>query len=116
MCGIVAMVQLDGAPVDLGPEEIEVVVEANEGFAAAGGRAGVVVLHTALTDELRQQLLQTYFQGLKDGVQGITPEDLDGVREMVRDLNALLEKHASGADTADDFAAFMAAHDRFFPP
>ena len=50
----------------------------------------------ALTDELRQQMLQTYFQGLKEGVERITPEDLDGVREMVRDLNALLEKHATG--------------------
>ena len=70
----------------------------------------------ALTDELRQQLLQTYFQGLKDGVAGLTPDDLDGVRQMVRDLNALLEKHASGADTRADFDAFMAQHGRYFPP
>ncbi|MEO6294713.1 MAG: VWA domain-containing protein [Candidatus Limnocylindria bacterium] len=70
----------------------------------------------ALTDELRQQVLQTYFQGLKDGVQGITPEDLDGVRDMVRDLNGLLEKHASGADTNEEFAQFMARHGRYFPP
>ena len=27
----------------------------------------------ALTDELRQQLLQTYFQGLKEGVAGLSP-------------------------------------------
>ncbi|HEX6140837.1 MAG TPA: VWA domain-containing protein [Candidatus Limnocylindria bacterium] len=70
----------------------------------------------ALTDELRQQMLQTYFQGLKEGVAGLTPEDLDGVRQMVRDLNALLEKHASGADTRADFDAFMAQHGRYFPP
>jgi len=70
----------------------------------------------ALTDELRQQLMQTYFQGLKEGVSGVTPEDLDGVRQMVRDLNALLEKHASGADTRADFDAFMAQHGRYFPP
>ncbi len=69
-----------------------------------------------LTDELRQQMLQTYFQGLKEGVEKITPEDLAGVRDMVRDLNALLEKHATGADTTDDFAAFMAKHGRYFPP
>ncbi|MGH2454994.1 MAG: VWA domain-containing protein [Candidatus Limnocylindria bacterium] len=69
----------------------------------------------ALTDELRQQLLQTYFQGLRDGVAGLTPDDLDGVRQMVRDLNALLEKHASGADTRADFDAFMAQHGQYFP-
>jgi uncharacterized protein with von Willebrand factor type A (vWA) domain len=69
-----------------------------------------------LTDELRQQMLQTYFQGLKEGVERVTPEDLDGVRDMVRDLNTLLEKHATGADTTDDFNAFMAKHGRYFPP
>ena len=70
----------------------------------------------AISDELRQQMLQTYFQGMREGVQGVTPEDLDGVRAMVRDLNSLLEKHASGADTRDDFVAFMAAHGGYFPP
>ncbi|HVM24278.1 MAG TPA: VWA domain-containing protein [Candidatus Limnocylindrales bacterium] len=71
---------------------------------------------TQLSDELRQQMLQTYFQGLKEGVQRVTPEDLDGVREMVRDLNALLEKHATGADTTADFQAFMGKHGSYFPP
>ena len=70
----------------------------------------------ALSDELRQQMLQTYFQGLKQGVEGVTPEDLAGVREMVRDLNDLLEKRASGTDTPDDFNGFMAQHGQFFPP
>ncbi len=69
-----------------------------------------------LTDELRQQMLQTYFAGLKEGVQKVTPEDLDAVREMVRDLNALLEKHAAGADTPDDFGQFVAKHGGYFPP
>jgi uncharacterized protein with von Willebrand factor type A (vWA) domain len=69
-----------------------------------------------LSDELRQQMLQTYFQGLKEGVEGITPDDLSGVRDMVRDLNQLLEKHASGADTAADFSEFMARHGQYFPP
>ena len=70
----------------------------------------------ALTDELRKQLLQTYFSGLKQGVAGITPEDLNGVRAMVRDLNTLLEKHAAGGDRPADFDRFMAIHGRFFPP
>ena len=69
-----------------------------------------------LSDELRQQMLQTYFQGLREGVEKVTPEDLAGVRDMVRDLNALLEKHGTGADTTDDFAQFMAKHGQYFPP
>ncbi len=69
-----------------------------------------------LSDELRQQVLETYFQGLKEGVQGVTPEDLSGVRDMVKDLNDLLEKHATGADTSADFNQFMAKHGQYFPP
>ncbi len=68
-----------------------------------------------LSDELRRQMLQTYFQGMKEGVEQVTAEDLAGIREMVRDLNELLEKHASGADTSDDFAGFMTRHGGFFP-
>jgi uncharacterized protein with von Willebrand factor type A (vWA) domain len=70
----------------------------------------------ALQDELRQQVLQNFFQGLKEGVERVTPEDLAGVREMVRDLNDLLEKHASGADSQADFDQFMAKHGQYFPP
>jgi uncharacterized protein with von Willebrand factor type A (vWA) domain len=70
----------------------------------------------ALSDELRQQMLETYFQGLKEGVQGVTPEDLTGVREMVKDLNELLEKHAAGSDSPADFGEFMAKHGQYFPP
>ncbi|MDQ2934331.1 MAG: VWA domain-containing protein [Chloroflexota bacterium] len=69
-----------------------------------------------LSDDLRRQMLQTYFQGLKQGVEGVTAEDLTGIREMVRDLNDLLEKHASGADTSADFDRFMAQHGQYFPP
>ena len=70
----------------------------------------------ALSDELRQQVLQNYFQGLKEGVQRVTPEELTGVRDMVRDLNQLLEKHAEGTDTRADFESFMMQHGQFFPP
>jgi hypothetical protein len=41
-----------------------------------------------------------------EGVAGLSPEDLDGVRDMVGP-QLVLEKHASGADTRADFDAFM---------
>jgi isoleucyl-tRNA synthetase len=43
---------LQGGDLDLEADDVEVVVEAAEGFAAAGERVGVVVLHTTLTDQL----------------------------------------------------------------
>ena len=51
---IVPGVLIDGAPLEVTPEEIEVQVVAREGFAAAGDRVGVVVLDTRLTKELKR--------------------------------------------------------------
>jgi isoleucyl-tRNA synthetase len=44
--------ELEGEPLDLSPDEVEVVVEAAPGFAAETGKVGVIVLHTTLTEEL----------------------------------------------------------------
>ncbi|MBI5531214.1 MAG: isoleucine--tRNA ligase [Deltaproteobacteria bacterium] len=44
--------QLEGMSLELAPEDVEVAVEAAEGFAAAGDKVGVVVIHTTLTEEL----------------------------------------------------------------
>jgi isoleucyl-tRNA synthetase len=49
-------IALDGDdPVEVGPEEIEVRLTEREGYAAEGGRAGVVVLDTELTETLKQE-------------------------------------------------------------
>ncbi|AGP32515.1 isoleucine--tRNA ligase [Sorangium cellulosum] len=74
-------IALDGEQVELGPEEIEVAVEAGEGFAAAGGRAGVVVLHTALTDALRDEGLG---REILSRVQGLRKELDLGFTERIR--------------------------------
>jgi isoleucyl-tRNA synthetase len=74
-------VDLEGEAVDLGPEEIEVAVEAAEGFAAAGGKAGVVVLHTTLTDALRDEGLG---REILSRVQGLRKELDLGFTERVR--------------------------------
>jgi isoleucyl-tRNA synthetase len=44
--------ELDGGPVKLGPQEVEVAVEAKKGFAAASERVGVVILDTTLDEGL----------------------------------------------------------------
>ena len=40
---------------------------------------------------------------------------MEAVREMMADLNSLLQKHARGEDTSDDFAEFMEKHGELFP-
>lgn len=66
-----AEIEAGGERFRLGPEEIEVAVEAREGFAAASGPVGVVVLHTALTPELLEEGL---FREVLNRVQSVRKE------------------------------------------
>jgi hypothetical protein len=46
---------VDGHEVRLTPEEVEIRLEAKPGWSAAQGRAGVVVVSTEITSELRDE-------------------------------------------------------------
>jgi uncharacterized protein with von Willebrand factor type A (vWA) domain len=63
---------------------------------------------------LQQQMLGNQFQGLKQGIQSLKPEDMQQLREMVRDLNQMLQEKAQGGNP--DFQGFMQKHGQFFPP
>ncbi len=54
-------VEVEGQRIELTPEEVEVRLEAREGWSAAQGRVGVVVISTELTDELRAEGLVREF-------------------------------------------------------
>jgi isoleucyl-tRNA synthetase len=45
-------ITIEGTVVPLGPDDVEILVEAADHFAAAGDSSGVVVLNTDLTPEL----------------------------------------------------------------
>ncbi|CCH30433.1 VWA domain-containing protein [Actinosynnema sp. NPDC047251] len=64
---------------------------------------------------LGRELLDQRFQGLKQAMQNVDPEDVRRIQEMLADLTALLAAHAQGADTAERFAEFMRRHGEFFP-
>ncbi|MBF6604108.1 MAG: VWA domain-containing protein [Chloroflexi bacterium] len=67
----------------------------------------------ALVARLRRQVLDQYIDGLSDAIASTTPEDLTANREMVRDLNRLLQERLSGRDP--DASEFLARHGAFFP-
>jgi uncharacterized protein with von Willebrand factor type A (vWA) domain len=70
----------------------------------------------ALTERLRKQTLDRFVQGLSEAIQGTTPEDLQANRDMVRDLNELLEDRLDGREPGQDRVDdFLAKHGRFFP-
>jgi uncharacterized protein with von Willebrand factor type A (vWA) domain len=69
-----------------------------------------------LTERLRKQTLDRFVEGLSEAIQGTTPEELDANREMVRDLNSLLEERLEGREPSqDEVDDFLAKHGRFFP-
>ncbi|GAA3952461.1 vWA domain-containing protein [Actinoplanes auranticolor] len=68
-----------------------------------------------ILDQLRRDVVEQRFAGMKDALQGRDPATDARVAEMVGDLNELLGKHARGEDTDDAFQQFMAKHGEFFP-
>jgi isoleucyl-tRNA synthetase len=50
-----ARLEVEGEPLDLGPDEIAVSLAAKPGFSAASGAVGVVVLRTELTPDLLEE-------------------------------------------------------------
>ncbi|MCX6402136.1 MAG: VWA domain-containing protein [Propionibacteriales bacterium] len=68
-----------------------------------------------IKDLLGRELLDQRFSGMKQALENATDEDRQAINEMLSDLNDLLEKHAAGQDTPEDFQDFMAKHGQHFP-
>jgi uncharacterized protein with von Willebrand factor type A (vWA) domain len=68
-----------------------------------------------IKDLLGRELLDQRFAGMKQALQGATDEDRQHINEMLDDLNDLLEAHARGEDTPEQFAEFMDKHGEHFP-
>ncbi|MCZ0732046.1 VWA domain-containing protein [Mycolicibacterium iranicum] len=68
-----------------------------------------------IKDLLGREMLDQRFAGMKEALENATDEDRQRVNEMLDDLNNLLDKHAKGEDTQQDFQDFMAKHGQYFP-
>jgi uncharacterized protein with von Willebrand factor type A (vWA) domain len=68
-----------------------------------------------IRDLLGREMLDQRFSGMKQALENATDEDRQAVNEMLDDLNGLLDKHANGQDTEQDFQDFMAKHGQHFP-
>jgi uncharacterized protein with von Willebrand factor type A (vWA) domain len=67
-----------------------------------------------LLNALQQQVLQQTFQGMQQSLGQMTPEDRAEMRQMMSDLNAMLEAQARGEDP--NFEQFMHKWGHFFGP
>jgi uncharacterized protein with von Willebrand factor type A (vWA) domain len=68
-----------------------------------------------IKDLMGREMLDQRFAGMKEALQNATDEDRQAINKMLDDLNELLEKHANGEDTEEDFEKFMAEHGQHFP-
>jgi uncharacterized protein with von Willebrand factor type A (vWA) domain len=68
-----------------------------------------------IRDLLRREVLDSQFRGMRDALAGASPEELQRIRDMVADLNALLEADARGEDTQRQFEEFMERYGDLFP-
>lgn len=97
----VAKLSVDGETFELVSDELEVSVQAAEGFAAAGGKVGVVVLHTELDEALRDE--------------GLARELLSRVQGIRKDLGlGFTDRVALGLSGGPRVARVLAAHEGLF--
>ncbi len=68
-----------------------------------------------LKDLLRSEVLDSQFRGMKEVLQQPDPEAMQRVKDMLADLNQMLEADARGEHTQADFDRFMEQYGEMFP-
>ena len=58
-----------------------------------------------LLNQLRQQMAQNFFNDIENMINNMSPDDMQRMKDMVHDLNEMMEKRANGED--HDFDEFM---------
>ena len=66
-----------------------------------------------MPEKVRRQVHDAHFAGLSDALKTVTPESLAANREMVRELNSLLQEKLTGGEP--DVSGFLARYGELFP-
>ena len=67
-----------------------------------------------LLDALGQQMVQNLFESMRQQLQELGPDQMEGVRDMLRALNQMLRERASGLEP--DFQGFKERYGQYFGP
>ena len=68
-----------------------------------------------LMDDLQRQVLGSYFRQMTQGMQSVNPEQLARFKDMLAELNGLIEMRERGEDTQPAFEDFIARYGDLFP-
>jgi uncharacterized protein with von Willebrand factor type A (vWA) domain len=77
--------------------------------------AGAQRMFDELQEHIREQVMGSYFRQMADGMQRMTPEDIARFKDMLAELNGLIEMRERGEDTQAAFDDFMSRHGDLFP-
>lgn len=66
-----------------------------------------------LLQSLQKEVMDTYFQGMKQAIQNMTPEMMARVRDMVKDLNEMIQQKLQGKEP--NFDNFKQKYGDMFP-
>jgi uncharacterized protein with von Willebrand factor type A (vWA) domain len=67
----------------------------------------------ALVESVREQVMRAYLRNAADGLRNVTAEDLSRLRDMLADLNDMIERRDRGEPY--DFEGFMQRHGDLVP-
>ncbi len=65
-----------------------------------------------LMEMLKQAMMETFFKDLQHQIANMTPEDMERMKDMIRDLNQMLQEKMQGGEP--DFDAFMQQYGDLF--
>ncbi len=71
-------------------------------------------MYDELMEMLKQQIAESLFQNMQQGISGMTPEQMERMREMIQSLNQMLKDELSGKPA--DFQGFMEHFGDMFGP
>ncbi len=102
------------AMLDMLPEDTSRAVRelSDYDWTSAGARAE----YEAIKDLLKRDVLDQQFRQMSQALKNPgDPAAQQAVKDMMADLNRMLDKHRRGEDTTEDFAEFMHKHGDLFP-
>ena len=65
-----------------------------------------------LMEMLKKAMMETFFKDLQSQIANMTPEDMERMKEMIRDLNQMLQEKMQGGEP--DFDSFMQQYGDLF--
>src|SRR3990172_4002316 len=69
-----------------------------------------------LMEMLKKAMTETFFKDMYQQIAGMSPEELERLKQMVSDLNQMLSDKMAGSDVSEDFQQFMQQYGDLFGP